>query len=140
MCIRDSKGVVCWLFSEDSRGNALVDRRSTSEEEEIERWVRHYDKLIVVTTEESFSNEVIRNDVVSGKEKQMSEDSWVLYLVSPNEEIMESRNRFIRTLRSENTVFVIDMESEESNSNLDKLVEVMNSELTHEDSIPSLTE
>ena len=53
---------------------------------------------------------------------------------------MESRNRFIRTLRSENTVFVIDMESEESNSNLDKLVEVMNSELTHEDSIPSLTE
>ena len=135
-----SKGVVCWLFSEDSRGNALVDRRSTSEEEEIERWVRHYDKLIVVTTEESFSNEVIRNDVVSGKEKQMSEDSWVLYLVSPNEEIMESRNRFIRTLRSENTVFVIDMESEESNSNLDKLVEVMNSELTHEDSIPSLTE
>ncbi|MQG08431.1 MAG: pentapeptide repeat-containing protein [SAR202 cluster bacterium] len=135
-----SKGVVCWLFSEDSRGNALVDRRSTSEEEEIERWVRHYDKLIVVTTEESFSNEVIRNDVVSGKEKQMSEDSWVLYLVSPNEEIMESRNRFIRTLRSENTVFVIDMESEASNSNLDKLVEVMNSELTHEDSIPSLTE
>ena len=135
-----SKGVVCWLFSEDSRGNALVDRRSTSEEEEIERWVRHYDKLIVVTTEESFSNEIIRNDVVSGKEKQMSEDSWVLYLVSPNGEIMESRNRFIRTLRSENTVFVIDMESEESNSNLDKLVEVMNSELTHEDSIPSLTE
>jgi hypothetical protein len=128
------------LFSEDSRGNALVDRRSTSEEEEIERWVRHYDKLIVVTTEESFSNEIIRNDVVSGKEKQMSEDSWVLYLVSPNGEIMESRNRFIRTLRSENTVFVIDMESEESNSNLDKLVEVMNSELTHEDSIPSLTE
>lgn len=128
------------MFSEDSRGNALVDRRSTSEEEEIERWVRHYDKLIVVTTEESFSNEIIRNDVVSGKEKQMSEDSWVLYLVSPNGEIMESRNRFIRTLRSENTVFVIDMESEESNSNLDKLVEVMNSELTHEDSIPSLTE
>ena len=78
--------------------------------------------------------------MVSGKEKQMSEDSWVLYLVSPNGEIMESRNRFIRTLRSENTVFVIDMESEESNSNLDKLVEVMNSELTHEDSIPSLTE
>ena len=53
---------------------------------------------------------------------------------------MESRNRFIRTLRSENTVFVIDLESEESKSNLDRLVEVMNSDLSHGDSIPTLSE
>ena len=135
-----NKGIVTWLFSESSRGNALVDRRSTSEEEEIERWVRHYDKLIVVTTEESFSNEVIRNDVSAAKDKQMADDSWIMYLVSPNGEIMESRNRFIRTLRSENTVFVIDLESEESKSNLDRLVEVMNSDLSHGDSIPTLSE
>tara|TARA_B100000029_G_scaffold468941_1_gene506379 strand:+ start:3039 stop:4283 length:1245 start_codon:yes stop_codon:yes gene_type:complete len=137
--LRD-RGIVCWLFSEDARGNALVDRRSTSEEEEIERWVRHYDKLIVVTTEEAFSNEVIRNDVVSGKEKQMTDDNWLLYLVSPNGEIMESRNRFIRTLRTENTIFVIDFESGESSDNLDKLAETMKSEFTHEQSIPKLSE
>lgn len=134
------RGIVCWLFSENSRGNALVDRRSTSEEEEIERWVRHYDKLIVVTTEESFSNEVIRNDVVSGKEKQMTEDNWVLYLVSPDSAIMESRNRFIRTLRSENTVFVIDMDSNEFAPSIDKLSETIKAQLTHQDSIPKLAE
>ena len=70
----------------------------------------------------------------------MADDSWIMYLVSPNGEIMESRNRFIRTLRSENTVFVIDLESEESKSNLDRLVEVMNSDLSHGDSIPTLSE
>ncbi|MFL2645350.1 MAG: pentapeptide repeat-containing protein [Dehalococcoidia bacterium] len=137
--LRD-RGIVSWLFSESSRGNALVDRRSTSEEEEIERWVRHYDKLIVVTTEESFSNEVIRNDVSSAKEKQMADDEWLMYLVSPNAEIMESRNRFIRTLRSENTVFVIDFDTDAYEGSLDRLVETIKTEYSNEDSIPKLTE
>ena len=43
-------GARCWIFPENARGSALVDRRSTSEEEEIERWIRHYDKLIVVSS------------------------------------------------------------------------------------------
>ncbi|HCG90914.1 MAG TPA: hypothetical protein DEZ08_03635 [Dehalococcoidia bacterium] len=134
------RGVTAWLFSENSRGNALVDRRSTSEEEEIERWVRHYDKLIVVTTEGSFSNEIIRNDVVSGREKQTSKDKWALYLVSPDSQIMESRNRFIRTLREENTIFVMDFESGDVNTEIDNFAKILASDLTHADSIPKISE
>ena len=37
-----SQGIRSWVFAENFRGNPLVDRRSTSEEEEIERWVRRY--------------------------------------------------------------------------------------------------
>ena len=43
-----AQGVRSWVFAEGFRGNPLVDRRATSGEEEIERWVRHYDRLIVV--------------------------------------------------------------------------------------------
>ena len=40
-----AQGVRTWVFAEGFRGNPLVDRRATSGEEEIERWVRHYDRL-----------------------------------------------------------------------------------------------
>ena len=77
-----ANGARCWIFPEDARGSALVDRRSTSEEEEIERWIRHYDKLIVVCTAEGFGSETIRNDITAAKELQMSRDEWVLFLVA----------------------------------------------------------
>ena len=70
----------------------------------------------------------------------MADDEWLMYLVSPNAEIMESRNRFIRTLRSENTVFVIDFDTDAYEGSLDRLVETIKTEYSNEDSIPKLTE
>jgi hypothetical protein len=41
-------GVRCWVFSQEVRGNALVDRHSASDQEEIERWLRNYDKMVIL--------------------------------------------------------------------------------------------
>ena len=46
-----AQGIRCWLFPEDARGKPLVDRHSTSDQEEVERGVRAYDKLLVVCSQ-----------------------------------------------------------------------------------------
>ena len=45
------QGVPCWVYAEDARGNPLVERHSTSDQEEVERGVRVYDKLVVLCTQ-----------------------------------------------------------------------------------------
>ena len=100
-----ANGARCWIFPENARGSALVDRRSTSEEEEVERWIRHYDKLVVVCTAEAFASETIRNDITAAKEQQMSRDQWVLFLVAENGFMNSPRDRYARGLASEHRVF-----------------------------------
>jgi len=100
-----ARGIRCWLFTEAARGNALVDRRSVSDEEEVERWVRHYNKLIVVCSQASFDSEIVRNDVTAAKERQESQDEWVLFLVAPDDVMIDARARPVRTLKSEHKVF-----------------------------------
>lgn len=109
-----ARGIRCWLFTETSRGNALVDRRSVSDEEEVERWVRHYDKIIVVCSQASFESETIRNDVTEAKEQQQSKDQWLLYLVAPDDCMIEARARPVRNLKSEHKLF--DMRGQADNS------------------------
>lgn len=100
-----ANGARCWVFAENARGSALVDRRSTSEEEEIERWIRHYEKLIVVCTPEAFASETIRNDIIAAKELQMSRDEWVLFLVTGDGFMNSPRDRYARGLSAEHRVF-----------------------------------
>ena len=100
-----ANGARCWIFPENARGSALVDRRSTSEEEEVERWIRHYDKLIVVCTSEAFGSETIRNDIIQAKENQDSQDRWVLFLVSGDGYMNSPRDRYARELNSSHRVF-----------------------------------
>ena len=107
-------GVRSWVFSEGSRGNALVDRRSTSEEEEIERWVRHYDKLIVVCSQNSFDSEIVRTDISEAKDLQQSRDEWVVYLVAPDNTLIQPQARTARNLTYEHKVF--DLREQESDS------------------------
>lgn len=107
-------GARCWLFAESYRGNALVDRRSTSEEEEVERWVRHYDKMIVVCSQAALDSETVRNDITKAKEAQLKRDQWVLYLVSPDETMVQPRARAARDLSYEHVVF--DLRGYEDNS------------------------
>ena len=100
-----SNGARCWIFPENARGSALVDRRSTSDEEEVERWVRHYEKLIVVCTAEAFSSETIRNDIIAAREAQDSRDQWVLFLVTGDGSMNSPRDRYARELSAAYKVF-----------------------------------
>ena len=83
----------------------MVDRRSTSQEEEIERWIRHYEKLIVVCTSEAFGSETIRNDIIAAREMQDSRDEWVLFLVTCDGYMNAPRDRYARELSAAHRVF-----------------------------------
>ena len=109
-----SNGARCWIFPENARGSALVDRRSTSEEEEIERWIRHYDKLIVVCSDEGLGSETIRNDIIAAQERQTSRDEWVLFLVTHNGYLESPRDRYARGLSTDHKVFDLPGQSENS--------------------------
>ena len=107
-----TNGARCWIFPENARGSALVDRRSTSEEEEIERWIRHYDKLIVVSSAAGLGSETIRNDIVAAQERQTSQDEWVLFLVTGDGYMDSPRDRYARGLNTEHKVFDLPGQSE----------------------------
>ncbi len=100
-----ANGARCWIFPENARGSALVDRRSTSEEEEIERWIRHYDKLIVVCSAAAIASETIRNDIIAAREAQDSRDRWVMFLVTGDGFLNSPRDRYARELGSTFRVF-----------------------------------
>ena len=109
-----ANGARCWIFPENARGSALVDRRSTSEEEEIERWIRHYEKLIVVCTSEGFGSETIRNDIIAAREAQESRDQWVLFLVCGDGSMNSPRDRYARELNTAHRVFDLPGQAENS--------------------------
>lgn len=101
-----AQGIRCWLFPENARGHALVDRKSTSDQEEVERWVRDYDKLLVVCSQAALDSETVRNDITGAKDAQHTRDRWVLFLVGPDGTVVEPRGRGLaRTLADEHTVF-----------------------------------
>ena len=110
-----AQGIRCWLFQDDARGNPLVDRHSTSDEEEVERGVRVYDKLVVVSSQSALDSETIRNDINSAKDLQQSRDKWVLFLVAPDDTVVEPRGRGLaRNLQGEHVVF--DLRGRDSNT------------------------
>ena len=110
-----AQGIRCWLFPEDARGNALVDRHSTSDQEEVERGVRAYDKLLVVCTQAALDSETVRNDITGAKDLQQSRDQWVLFLVAPDDTVVQPRGRSLAlNLSSEHIVF--DLKERNANS------------------------
>ena len=102
--LRD-RGVRCWVFSVRLRGNPLVDRHSTSDQEEVERWVRYYSKLIVVGSTAGLDTEAVLGDITQAKERQQSTGRWVLFLVSPDDGLITPGGRLARTLVAEHVVF-----------------------------------
>jgi len=109
-----SQGIRSWVFAENFRGNPLVDRRSTSEEEEIERHVRHYDKLIVVCSQAGLDSETIRTDLTQANDLQQSKDQWLVYLVDPDGSLDQPRARSARNLTHEHVIF--DLRGQEESS------------------------
>lgn len=101
-----AQGVRCWLFPDNARGNPLVDRHSTSDQEEVERGVRAYDKLIIVCTQAALDSETVRNDITGAKDAQKSRDQWVVFLVAPDDTVAQPRGRGLaRNLSTEHVVF-----------------------------------
>ena len=138
-----SKGVRCWVFSEDFRGSALVERHSTSDQEEVERWLRDYDKLVVICTDAAFDSEKIRNDITQAQQLQQSKDEWLLYLVDPTGQLGRSRNRLARTLSSEHVVFDLgskDSDPEKYQGELSRLAESLLTAQPRSAGVPSYEE
>ena len=98
-------GVSNWVFSERARGSALVSRLSSSDQEEVERWLRNYDKLVVVASSRALDTETILNDITAARDKQQSADRWLLYLVAPDDGLMRPSSRAARTMAAENVIF-----------------------------------
>ena len=136
-------GIRCWVFSQQSRGNALVDRRSTSEEEEIERWVRHYEKLIVVGSAVGMDTEVIRTDITQATQRQQSDDDWSLYLVAPDSTLVQPQGRAMRNLTDENIIYNLQGHSEGSEEyvgELGRLAEDLKQHLPAKSGIPVVSD
>ena len=100
-----AQGVVAWVFSQRVRGNPLVSRLSSSDQEEIERWLRNYDKLIIVASARALDTEAILNDITAARNKQQSEDRWLLYFVAPDDGLMRPGGRAARNMAAENVIF-----------------------------------
>ena len=100
-----AQGVRCWVFSQLVRGSALVDRHSASDQEEIERWVRDYDKMIILGNAASLEAETLLNDITAAKQMQISTEEWAMFLGATDDTLVEPRARFARNLAAEHVVF-----------------------------------
>ena len=101
----NARGVRSWVFSLHVRGSALVSRLSSSDQEEIERWLRNYDKLVVVASSRALDTEAILNDITAARDKQQAADRWLLYFASPDDGLMRPSSRAARTMAAENVIF-----------------------------------
>ena len=128
--LRD-QGVRTWVFAEGFRGNPLVDRRASSGEEEIERWVRHYDRLIVVCTAAGLDSETVRNDITAAQESENTNDRWTMFLVDADGTMASGRSRAARLLKEDHRVFDLAGQSagsEEYQTALAELIENLREE------------
>lgn len=101
----NAQGVRTWVFSERVRGSALVSRLSSSDQEEVERWLRNYDKLVIVASSRALDTETILNDITAARDKQQSADRWLLYFVAPDDGLMRPGSRAARAMAAENVIF-----------------------------------
>lgn len=108
-----AEGIRCWIFADNTRGNPLVDRKSTSDQEEVERWKRLYERLIVVCSQAGLDSEMVRNDITEAQAIQKSRDQWLLYLVAPDGTMVQPRGRVARELSDQHVVF--DLRGRDSN-------------------------
>ena len=122
-------GISAWVFSEHRRGNALVSRLSSSDQEEVERWVRNYDRMIVVASSRALDTETILNDITAAREKQQSADRWTLYFVAPDDGLMRPSGRAARNMAAENIIFDLrDGDPETYAAELAKLADALRQE------------
>lgn len=98
-------GVRSWVFAENFRGNPLVERHSTSDQEEVERHVRAYDRLVVVCSAAGLESETVRNDITQAQEVQRTRNQWLVFLVASDSTMAPARSRVARLLAEQLLVF-----------------------------------
>jgi len=134
-----AQGVNAWVFSQRVRGNPLVSRLSSSDQEEVERWLRNYDKLIVVASARALDTEAILNDITAARNKQQSEDRWLLYFVAPDDGLMRPSGRAARNMAAENVIF--DLRPEDSatyEAEVSRLAEALRQEQPASAGVPAV--
>ena len=132
-------GVRCWVFSQEVRGNALVDRHSASDQEEIERWLRDYDKMVILGSVASLEIESLLNDITAAKQMQLSTERWSLYLGAIDDTLTNPRARFARNLTAEHVVF--DLSGQQTDKvtyqkEVERLAEALKQDQPASDGIP----
>ena len=108
----------------------MVSRLSSSDQEEVERWLRSYDQLVVVASARALDTEAILNDITAARDKQQSADRWLLYFVAPDDALMRPSSRAARTMAAENVIF--DLRSGDAATyaaEVDKLADALRQEL-----------
>ena len=132
-------GVRCWVFSQEVRGNALVDRHSASDQEEIERWLRDYDKMVILGSVASLEIESLLNDITAAKQMQLSTERWSLYLGAIDDTLTNPRARFARNLTAEHVVFDLSgqqTDKETYQKEVERLAEALKQDQPASDGIP----
>ena len=132
-------GVRCWVFSQEVRGNALVDRHSASDQEEIERWLRDYDKMVILGSVASLEIESLLNDITAAKQMQLTTERWSLYLGAIDDALTNPKARFARNLSAEHVVF--DLSGQQSDKvtyqkEVERLAEVLKQDQPASDGVP----
>ena len=133
------QGVRCWVFSQVVRGNALVDRHSASDQEEIERWLRNYDKMVILASAASLEAETILNDITAAKQMQLSTETWSLFLGAVDQTLTEPKVRTARNLSAEHVVFDLTGQQNDSDtyqSEVARLAEALKQDQPASDGIP----
>ncbi len=132
-------GVRCWVFSQEVRGNALVDRHSASDQEEVERWLRDYDKMVILGSAASLEIESVLGDITAAKQMQLSTEQWCLYLGATDTTLTDPKARFARNLAAEHVVF--DLSGQQSDKDtyqkeVERLAEALKQDQPASDGIP----
>ena len=87
-----ARGVRCWYHASDARGGPWTSGN-------IDRGIRYYDKLAVVCSEKSLANELLREGVSQGIERQNATGRWLFYPVAVSDAVYNRRNRNVRLLQ-----------------------------------------
>jgi len=134
-----AKGVRCWVFSQLVRGSALVDRHSASDQEEIERWIRDYDKMIILGSAASLEAETLLNDITAAKQTQLTTEGWSLFLGATDDTLVDPKARFARNLAAEHVVFDLrgqQNDKETYEKEVSRLAEALKQDQPASDGIP----
>ena len=100
-----ARGVRCWHFPADVRGGYWIPEESSLDDlglwinDDVDRGIRYYDKLVVVCSGESLDSEQLREEISRGMQKQDATGRRVFFPVAISEAPYDRRNRNVRNLQ-----------------------------------------
>ncbi len=86
------RGVRCWLSSVDMGTDSPT-------EDQIDRAVREYEKVMILCSADALDNEVLRGEITRAIQRQEREGRWIYYPLAVDDAVYERQTRFVRQLR-----------------------------------------